>query len=207
MQKNDPPEPTGQYDFILKDKPKPKKSLVPNLTNLPRSIRLAIAIILGSVVIVILFLSVFGNRAAGSDKLVKIVAQAQEIVRVDTVAAKQAKSSNLTTLNLVSTSSVILASQQTELTQYLKKNNIKISKAKLNSYLNKNTDAQLKSASQNNNFDEAYLSYLKKQLSSYQATLQIAYKGTGKNGKVILSKDFDSIKTLLKSPQLVSSSN
>ena len=204
---NTPQNQPDQYDFILKDKPKPKKSFVPNLTNLPRSIRLAIAIVLGFIVIVILFVLVFGSRAAGNDKLIKIVAQAQEIVRVDTVAAQQNKSSSPATLNLISTSSAILSSQQTELTQYLKNNSTKISKAKLNSYLNKNTDAQIKSASQNNNLDKVYLSYLKNRLSSYQAALQVAYKSAGKGDKVILSRDFDSIQTLLKSPQLASSSN
>ena len=144
---------------------------------------------------------VFGNRAAGNDKLVTLVAQSQEIVRVDVVAAQQAKNSNSAIQNLISTSSAILTSQQAELTQYLKNNNIKVSKAKLNANINKNTDTQLKSASQNNNFDGVYLSYLKKQLNSYQTALQTAYKNAGKSGKVILSKDFNSIKTLLSSSQ------
>lgn len=202
-----PTEPAGQYDFILKDKPKPKKSLVPNLTNLPRSVRLATAIILGFIVIFVLFVLVLGNRATGSDKFIKIVAQAQEIVRVDVAAAQQAKKSDPVTQNLISTSSAILASQQTELTQYLKNRKVKISKAGLNANLNKNTDAQLKSAAQNNNFDSAYLSYLKKELTSYQLALQAAHKSAGKSGKAILSKDFDSIQILLKSPQLASISD
>ena len=201
--KTSPPAPDSQYDFILKDKPKPKKNLVPNLANLSGPTKRVIGIILAFIVIVVLFVLVFSNRAAGNDKFVTVVAQAQEIIRVDTVATQQAKNASSATQNLISTSSTILTSQQAELTQYLKNNKVKISKSGLNANLNKNTDVQLQSASQNNNFDGVYLSYLKKQLNSYQLALQAAHKSAGKSGKEILSKDFNSIQTLLKDPQLV----
>jgi hypothetical protein len=204
---NTPHNQPDQFDFILKDKPKPKKNLIPNIMNLPRSIRLAVSIVLAFIVIVVLFVLVLGIRVAGSDKLINVVAQAQEIVRVDTVASQQAKNANSATQNLIATSSTILTSQQTELTQYLKNNKIKISKAKLNTDLDKSVDAQLKSAAQNNSLDKVYLTYLKDQLNSYQTALQAAHKSAGKSGKAILSKDFNSIQTLLKAPQLVGISN
>jgi hypothetical protein len=201
---NTPQNQPNQYDFILKDKPKPKKSLVPNFTNLPRVPKLAAGIGLAVIVLIVLFVLVLGGRSTGSDKMVSAIAQAQEIVRVDAVATQQAKTAASATQNLIATSSAVLSSQQTELTQYLKTNKVKISKTKLNASLNKNTDTQLKAASQNNNLDSVYLSYLKNQLNNYQSALQTAYKSTGKNGKTILSKDFTSIQTLLSSPQLAS---
>jgi hypothetical protein len=201
--KNDPPEQAGQYDFILKDKPKPKKSLLPHITDLSQPVRLAAGGIIAFIILALLFVLIIGNHTSGSDKLVAVVAQGQEIIRIDTEATQQAKNSSSATQNLISTSSAVLYSQQIEMTQYLKNNNIKVSKAGLNANLNKNTDAQLQSASQNSNFDSFYLSYLKKQLNSYQLALQTAHKSAGKSGKEILSKDFNSIQTLLKDPQLV----
>lgn len=194
----------SQYDFILKDKPKPKRKLIPSFTNLPKPARIIIEVVLALFVIIILLALFSGNHASGSNKLVSVVAQAQEIVRVDTIAAQQANNSSGAIQNLIATSSTVLSSQQAELTQYLKNNNVKISNNSLNADFNKNTDTSLQTATQNNNLDSVYLSYLKSQLNNYQTSLQTAYKSAGKNGKAILSKDYDSIQTLLNAPQFSS---
>jgi hypothetical protein len=68
--------------------------------------------------------------------------------------------------------------------------------------IDKTTDTQLQSASQNNNLDATYMGYLKVNLAKYQADLQTAYKAAGPKGKTILKNAFDSTATLLGSPQL-----
>jgi NAD(P)H-dependent flavin oxidoreductase YrpB (nitropropane dioxygenase family) len=114
----------------------------------------------------------------------------------------QTASQNADTKGLATTTSEVLVSQEQELKSYLKISGIRIDTKKLAAKLDKNTDAALTAAQQNNNYDQAYFNYLKTNLATYQNDLATASKGAGKKAQVILSAANVSVQTLLSAPQL-----
>lgn len=191
-----------QYDFILKNgENRPKKlGLKLPFSNLPKPILIGLAAVFGFFLIIIL-LSLLGGRGSGtSDKYLRVMARAQEIARVsDLVSAKSASSD---TKSLAITVSTSLNSEQNQLGAYLKSAHLKYSSKSLAIYLNKNTDASLNAAAQNNSLDQTYFGYLKTQLSAYQSSIRTAYQSAGQAAKPILYSFLASVQTIMASPQL-----
>lgn len=190
---------TPNYDFIMKDSPPSKRSLLPSKNP--------ILIICGIVVLILLVIVAFGvvnsnKKNAAASGLLEALGRVQEINRVTA-----AQVSNLKDPSVSSLAATIQASTNTEkaqLNNYLVGQKIKIDKNKLAAYQNKNTDTQMASALQNNSLDSAYLTYLKSALSAYSQSLKAAYPSAGPNAKIILQDAFDSTQTLLSSPPLKS---
>lgn len=203
-QKTDPqsPPPTtpGQFDFMMKDQPKPPGRLNGLFVSLPKPAKIALAALGGLFVLVILYALFFGGKTTNTDQLTAVAAKAQEIARVSTLA--QTGSQNADTQGLAATTGEVLASQEQQLKSYLETNKAKVDSRKLAARLDKNTDAALNAALQNNNYDQTYFDYLKTNLSAYQSDLTAAYKGAGKNAQAILSAAYASVQTLLSAPQL-----
>jgi hypothetical protein len=197
-----PSSPNPQYDFILKDQPKPKRSFKIPTFGLPRAAAVALVSTLGLFLIIILAHAVLGGKTTNADALIKATARAQEVVRVSKLVEPLAHNSD--TQGLVATTEAALTSDQTQITAYLKRAKIKAGPKNLTIYLNKNTDAQMQAAGQNNSLDSAYASYLKQSLISYKADLQLAAKGASKLRLQILNRAFQSTSTLLSAPQLAS---
>jgi hypothetical protein len=142
-------------------------------------------------------------RDKGVDKkqVVDITARAQEIIRVSDEVIKNAHDVN--TANLASTTSSTLSSDETQLTALLKKNKIKVASKELSIYTNKNTDTEIQSAIQNNRLSEYYYSYLKKNLTAYQAAIKTSFETTSSVSlKNVLSSSYASTKIILTSQQL-----
>lgn len=194
------PPPTGQFDFIMKDQPKPPGRFGSLLSDIPRPAKIALTAVGVLIILVVVYSLLFGGKTTNVDQLTAVAARAQEITRVSTLA--QTGSQNTDTQELAATTSKVLTSQEQELKTYLKTSGVKVDTKKLAARLNKDTDAQLLVAQQNNNYDQAYLSYLKASLQSYQSDIVAASQGASKNAVEILAADLQSVQTLLSAPQL-----
>jgi hypothetical protein len=195
-----PQSPNPNFDFMLKDQPKPKRSFMPNLSK-PLKIGLAVA---GGIILLIIISSLLSGRNNGaSQPIIGALARGQEILRVTALLQQPPMQlRDPQTQALSATVSSSLSSDQQQLVSYLAKNHTKVNTVQLAADVNKSTDASLQSASQNNNLDSAYITYLKSNLGTYQTDIQTAYKSAGSNGKALLQKSFDSVNTILSSPQL-----
>ena len=191
------PQQSGQFDFILKDSPKPPRHFL--WSDLPKPVVLFAG---GSLVLIIgitLFSLLFGHRVSNGDQLIGIMARAQEISRVSTLAQQQATSADTKALAL--TTGTSLTSEQQQIDKYLKAHKIKVDPKKLNARHNKSTDTQLQAASQNNNYDQTYLSYLKTGLAEYDSALNNSYNSASKDLRVTLKDAYNSTQQILSAPQ------
>ncbi len=194
-----PPSPE-QFDFMMKDQPKPPSRLGSLLASVPKPAKVILLIIGAFFVIVILYSLLFGAKTTNSDQLVAAAARAQEIARVSTLAKTGSK--NADTDALAATTAATASSQEQQIKSYLKTNKVSVSAKKLGVDLDKTTDTSLATALQNNNYDQTYFSYLKTSLVTYQNDLTAAYKGAGKNAQTLLNTSYASIQILLLAPQL-----
>lgn len=192
--------PAGQFDFMMKQQPKPPGRIGSLLSGIPRPAKIALAGLGALFILVILYALFFGGKTTNVEQLTAVAARAQEIARVSALA--QTGSQNADTKGLATTTSEVLASQEQELKSYLKTSKVKIDTKKLAAKLDKNTDTALTAAQQNNNYDQAYFNYLKTNLVTYQNDLAAASKGAGKKAQAILSAADASVQTLLSAPQL-----
>jgi hypothetical protein len=203
-QTNNPQSPPsaspGQFDFMMKDQPKPPGRFSSLLPALPRTARIALAVVGGLFVLVILYSLFLGGKATNSDQLTAVAARAEEIARVS--ALVQSGSHSADTQGLAATTGAVMASQEQQVQAYLATNKTKVDKNKLAARLDKSTDAALATALQNNNYDQTYFDYLKANLTSYQNDLTTAYKGAGKKAQAILDMAYASVQALRSAPQL-----
>lgn len=192
--------PPSQFDFMMADSHKPKSGFRLPLPNLPKPILLVVGVLV--ILIVIIVAASFFSRSRNSvaNQLVDIMARAQEIARVSTLAEPEVQTSE--TKALAATTQAALSSEQQQLGQYLSSRKFKFSEKSLVRYLDQNIESQLELAAQNGNLDETYINYLKKQLADYNAALQKAYLVASPNTQAILSEAFSSTKVLLSAPQI-----
>ncbi|OVE78871.1 hypothetical protein BVY00_01680 [bacterium G20] len=200
-QNTQPPAPApDQFDFMLKDQPKPPGRFGTLLSDVPKPAKILLLVVGALFIIVILYALFFGGKKTNTDQLTSVMASAQEISRVSSMAQLQAK--DTTTKDLAATTATVLSSQKQELRSYLISKKVKVDTKKLAARLNKSTDAKLATALQNNNYDQTYFSYLKTSLINYQASLNAANKGASLKIQAILKADYTSIQTLLTASQL-----
>lgn len=185
---------------MMKDQPKPPGRLGTLLSGVPRPAKIALATIGVLFLLVILYVVFLGGKTTNSDQLVGIMARAQEIARVSNLVNQQSK--NTDALGLATTASSALTSQEQQLKAYLTAQKIKVDPKLLLSKLDKTTDTQLATASQNNNYEQTYYDYLKNNLGTYQTALSSASTAAGPNAKAILRAAVQSVQTLLSAPQL-----
>jgi hypothetical protein len=199
------PNSNPDYNFIFNNqKPQRRFSLKFSGNSLGK---LALLIIGGCIAlgIVIIFLSSLFGPKINTKQIVDIMARDEEIRRVSTIVVQ--KTTDLNTANLASTTSAALTSDESRLNDYLNNNKVKAPPKELVVYTNKNTDAEIDSAEQNNRLSEYYNSYLKKVLTDYQTAIKTAYDGTnGPKVRSELQEISDSTKTILSAPQLASAS-
>lgn len=192
--------PAGQFDFMLKNQPRPPRRFGALFSGLPRPAKIVLAALGVFFVLIILYTLLFGGKTSSSDPLTSVMATAQEISRVSSLVQQQTQA--VDTKALAATTGTVLNSQKQELQSYFKSKKVKVDSKKLASKLDKKTDAQLTAALQNNNYDQAYFNYLKTSLANYQNTLNVANKSAPSKVQAILKADYGSIQTLLSAPQL-----
>jgi len=186
----------NKFDFILNDKQGAPRRFGLPFGKLPRLVSLII------VAVVVILLIVIGSSLLGkkssvpTQDLEAIAAQQQEIIRVSGVA--QSLLQQAQTINLDATTTTAITSEQKQLISYLSLNHVKIPDSVLNGDVNQSIDTQLNNARQSNSADQAYSSYLKQQLNTYQALINAAYPKAGPNGKVLLQDSYNSTSVLLQ---------
>ncbi len=185
---------------MMKDQPKAPGRFGSLLSGVPKPAKIVLVAIVSLLLLVILYSLFLGGKTTNADQLVGMAAKAQEIARVSTLVQQQSTSTD--TKGLASTTSETLSSQQKQLVIYLKSQGVKASAKKLAARLDKNTDAQLLAAQQNNNYDQTYFKYLKTNLAAYQNDINTVQKGVSKKAQAILSTTNASVQTLLSAPQL-----
>jgi hypothetical protein len=193
-----PQSPNPQFDFMLKDQPQPRRSLMPSL---PKPAKIAL-IVVGGIILLIIVYSLLSSRGKGSSQsFIGAAARAQETLRI-TALAQQQNLQDPQTQALAATVSAALSSDEQQIIGYLANNHIKPSKAQLAAALDRTSDTSLQTAAQNNNLDVAYINYLRGALAHYETDLQNAYKTAGPNGRTVLAGVSESTRTLLDSPPL-----
>lgn len=196
----DPASAPEKFDFMMKESPKPPGRLNSLFSWMPKPAKIVLAVVGALFILVIFYAIFFGGKVTNTDQLTSVMARAQEISRVSTLAQQQAKAAD--TKDLATTTEAVLSSQEQELKNYLSNRKIKADPKKLAARLDKNTDGSLEKALQNNSYDQTYFSYLKTSLVTYQSELDATHKSSSKNLQSILSEQYQSIKTLLDAPQL-----
>ncbi len=197
-QNNPVPAGSGQnpYSFIFGDGKNGKRRF--GLPNIPGRLKIA----LGGLVLLVLVIAVF-SRSGGSNtsSLIDIAARDHEMLRITTLASTSLHDPQVQNLNSTATSIFT-----TELQQMANSLGIKTNDSRLGKYLNKNTDAQLATAGQNNNYDSAYLTWLKQSLTAYQQAISATIPTNGVAMQIVpqgpLATDEADAATLLAAPQL-----
>lgn len=199
MQPQNSPSPTPQYDFILNEQKQPGKSRFGFIKKMPKPALVLLG--LGAILILILVIaSISGGGSSGAQPLASATGRAQEISRISSLVQTQTKDPD--TQSLAATAKVVLASEQSQFTSYLKDTGTELSPSDLSIYQDKDTDTQLTQAIQENKLEETYRKYLKSSLGAYQADLENAGKTAGKNGQALIDAALKSTKIILSAPQL-----
>ena len=194
-----PTSPDGQFDFMLKNSPSPKRGFLPNI---PKLVKIIVIAVMGVMLIAIIASIFTGRSNVASQPIINSLVEGQEILRVTDLTSNRLPLQDPTVQALAATVSSTLSSDQSSLSDYLAKNKVKITKLELSAKTDKTVDTQLQSASQNNNLDSAYQSYLKDSLAKYALSLQAAYKVSGPKGQELLKNAFSSTTIILTSPPL-----
>jgi len=195
-----PQSPNPDFDFMLKNNPQPKSGL--SLPAMSKPVKIAALAIIAILLLIVISSTLSSHKGGGTKSVITAVAREQEILRVTQLVQTQQTLRDPGTAALAATVSSTLTSQQAQLLNYLATGHTKPSKAQLTADTDKTADAQLQSASQNNQLDDAYKNYLKQALTRYQIELQAAYKVVGPNGKVLLKDAYASNNTLLSNAPL-----
>lgn len=191
-----------QFDFMLNNNQPVKRGL--GMPKLPKPIMIALGVILAIILIIAVSSFLSGRKNGASKPMIDSAARAQEIVRVTSVVQKLGlRDPSINALS--STVLAVLTSDRQQMIVYLANNKAKVTTVQLARDADPTVDAQMQSALQSNNLDQAYVTYLQQHLPKYQQDLQTAYKAApGPKGKEILKAAYDSQAALLATPPLKS---
>jgi hypothetical protein len=193
-----PQNPNPDFDFMLKNQPQAKRTL--GLPALSKPMKIGLAVV-GAVIILIGLSAIFSRGGGVSSAIAGVLARGAEIQRI-TAEVQQLTLQDPATKALAATVATTLNSDQVQLVQYLKSNKSGVSPAQLAVDTDKSSDGVMQSASQNNNLDQTYVTYLQQGLAKYRSDLQSAYDASGPKGKAILKSSFDGVNTLLTTTPL-----
>jgi len=194
-----PPAPmgTGQpnYDFIFNQSKPGKKPLIPGGSTKKGRIIIVAA---GAVILLMVIMIIVGlvNSAGKADtaSLVSAAKQQQELIRVANVGIDKAKTQDAK--NIAITTLLALESEQDDMQTAITAAGLK-PKDVLAGSQNAETDEALKTAEQNNRFDEEFLSIMTTSLTNYQRSVKAAYDGaTSKKLKTALTTQYKSANIL-----------
>lgn len=190
------------YDFILNSGQPQQPSRLPRMPSNKNSQTQRIAFVgLGGLVLLIVGVIVF-NLIASSGKssitLVKnLAAEQAEIIRIADLGVTSAKSSDAR--NLAATTALTVRTMQQRTTKLLSLKGSEVSAKDLAAKRNDKTDAALKTAEQNNRYDEAFVEYMNSELAKFQGLIKAAYDAnTGTNDREVLGSSFTSASLILE---------
>jgi hypothetical protein len=193
-----PQNPNPNYDFILKDKPQPKTSMLPN------NPLVKVAGVIVAILLIVLVIGIVSSSKSGSSTgMLDTLGQAQEISRVTTAQAPNLKDPAIRATAATTQASV--SSEAAQINKYLAAHRVKVDKKKLATYQSSDTDSKMSSALQASNLDTTYLTYLQTALNDYSQSIKTSFAATkNTEAKSILQNAFASTQTLLSAPPLKS---
>ncbi|HEY5550222.1 MAG TPA: hypothetical protein VIK37_03450 [Candidatus Saccharimonadales bacterium] len=204
-QTDQPPAQTEPADFgfmLNQQQPPAPTSPTARFAKFGKPAKLLILALIALIIVIVVAL-IFSGGDKNSNQVLNLMTQNQEIVRVSQLQDQKFTDAN--TKGLSATTQSVMSSQKVELADYLAKAKVKYGEQQLATGLNKNTDTELEAAAKNNNLDQAYISYLKTSMVEYLNSLNETFQATkSKTLKSTLQSAYDSIQTLLKSPQFKS---
>lgn len=187
MQPDTPPAPppmqqmpqSNPYEFITNpaQQQKPKLSLPGGKND---KLMRVVVILVGIVILISLIM--FGMNLLGSSKqkninqLVTVAQKQTELIRITEIGIKKAKTKEAK--DLAMTTKLTLISQQSVLSDAVKKAGSKLDSKVLVLGKDSKTDQLLTQAEQSNNFDEVFLEKLKSELTEYAQSVKNAYDTT-----------------------------
>jgi hypothetical protein len=172
-----PPAPAhdSRYEFILSPD-QPKRAGL----RLPKGGSKGILFLVGAaavgLILLILMLNLFRGGGTNAAPFIRVAQEQQEMLRV--IAAQETNLESQDAKNFVTNTDVSIASDQQEFNTLLSLNKIKLSKKQLALGQNQNTDTALENAASTSNLDQALVTELRKELTTYQASLRQAFNAT-----------------------------
>ena len=186
--------------MMNQQQPPPSSGPAGKISRFGKPAKILVGLALVFVVVIVAALIFSSGGSGSSQQVLDLMAQNQEIARVS--AAQDQKFTDGNTKGLSATTQAALASQQIEFGNYLSKTKVKYDQKQLAAKTNPATDTQLETAAQNNSLDDAYAQYLRNSLSAYSVSLSKTYKSADSASlKTALQAAYDSVRTLLDSPQ------
>ena len=189
----------GQYDFILGQGQKPKKSLLPGGGGrsglLMRIIIVAVIAIVVFVAGIIVYNVATASSRAYPKKLLSLAQTQQELIRVTDMGVTSARA--VETKNKATNAQLTVISDQTLLLATIKTYGLKPTAKTLALKANTQTDTTLGKAIADNTFDSVYTSVFDQILATYKQELQSAYsQAKTSKEKALLEQSFQHMELL-----------
>jgi hypothetical protein len=198
MADSDNPAPQPNFDFIMKEEPKPQRSFkLPS--NIPKPVFIGGVVVLGLFLLLIIG-SIFSGGSGNSTEVYKLLSDATVIGGASDDATLYLTKPDSKTV--AATTEQTMASQKTQLKSYLTSQKTKYNAKLVRTLPDSATVTSLKNAQLNNTYDQVYLGYLKSSLTSYQSDIKASYDKAGPKLKVILNDAYASNTVLLSNPPL-----
>lgn len=193
-----PSVPRNSYDFITNPGVAPKKGILPTGGTKQSRILLVIGGFLGLIIIgMIIFAVINGLSSSQKEDWLTLAQKQTELIRITDIATAKAQLRD--TKNLAATTKASLISSQKTVNSLAKKNGATISSKTLALGKDINTDKQLTSAEQTNQFDATFQVLLKKELGEYQVLVKKLYDSTGsKSTKASLNGIYNNANLLVQ---------
>lgn len=187
---------SSQFDFIMNPQKPTKKSLLPPMSPKTRLMVYISLGIIGVLLIIIIASSLLGGGSSGTEQVVKIAQQQNEIIRISTLGNQKAGGTQAKKLAAITNSTI--SSDQKNTLSYLEKQDKKLKDKELRLLQDKEVDTDLTNAERNGRFDEVFTKIILEKLNEYQTTMQAVFPQLGPKGKDLLDKQFKNVDLILK---------
>lgn len=193
-----PAAPTPRpYDFIINpEKPATKQTLLPGANSL----LMRVVLVTGGLVVLIIAFSVVKGLISGGSNLPSLLAVAQDQQELVHLATNATQQPDLSTTNqdFAATAQLSLTSAQLQLLNYIHVSGHKVDPKVLNLKLSATTDNLLTAAAAATTYNQTFHDVMKTKLTDYTNDLNQGYRQTkGKNGRTLLSNDYNQAQLLL----------
>lgn len=186
------------FDFIMKDQPKAKRSLLPGGSSAKSRILVVVG---GLVILTLLFVVVMALlTSSGTNNKKALIGLAQEqteIIRLSKAARDTSRSTAVQ--NYAQSTYAVFNTSQAQTLAYLRTQKIKISSKQLVLGRSVQDDASLTSAGQAGRYDDEYIKIINQDLLEYQAKAKATYQtAKGQKEKLLLKTLFEQVTNLTK---------
>lgn len=192
------------YEFL--NAPKQKRKLL--LVN--GSFKQRLLVVVGGGIILIIAVYVLGSLlkggTSGTDYLISMAQQQNELVTIATAAESNTSTQQQTTKNLAINVELGLNSEQNQLIAYLKTIGVSVSSKVLNDTNSTALNNTLTTAQSSGNYDAVFIQVVTNELNTYVQTIKTAFSKThNATGQNLLSKDYQAANLLLQQASSASS--